>query len=474
MTKEYDLVILGGGIGGYTAAIRASQLGMHVAIVEKDKLGGTCLHKGCVPSKVLLRSAEIYRLTKEADTFGIDVKQSTLKFPEVQNRKKSVIQTLYQGIQSLMKKNKIDIYQGRGRMLGPSIFSPLPGTISIEHDDGKENTILTPKYVLLATGAKPKRLPDLPVDEPFILTSDEALELKELPQSMIIVGGGVIGIEWASMMIDMGVEVTVIETAATILPHLDETIANEAKHLLSKKGVRFFVKANFNPEKVTVNNSLVEINVETKDSSQIVRAEKLLLAIGREANVNEIGIENTNIELEHGFIRVNEYFQTKESHIYAVGDVIGGKQLAHLAAYEGMVAVEHMANQQPYPIEDNQVPVAVYSHPEIASVGLTEAQAKQLGTDIEIGIFPFQANGKAIILGESAGLVKIIANKDTNDVLGVHMIGPDVTELISEAGLAQVLQATPWEMALNIHPHPSLSETIGEAAMAVNNRQIHY
>lgn len=473
MIKEYDLVILGGGTGGYVAAIRASQLGMKVAIVEKDKLGGTCLHKGCIPSKALLRSAEVYQQTKSASDFGIEVKDIQLNFLNVQNRKNNVIEQLHKGVQGLIKKRKIDVYYGFGRILGPSIFSPIPGTISIEYNDGQDNTILAPKNVLIATGSMPKLLHNITVDDHFILSSDEALEMKSLPKSMLIVGGGVIGIEWASMLADFDVEVTVVEYMPEILPNFDESIAQEAKRNLKKKGVKFLTNASIIPESISTENNCVTVEIRSRDGKLKKTVEKLLLSIGRNANFSNIGIENTDIETKDGFIQVNEFYQTKESHIYAVGDVIGGRQLAHVASYEGIIAVEHMANKDPIPIQYENIPNCVYTNPEISSVGLTEKEAIDAGLNISIGMFPFSANGKALVHGSSEGFVKIIAHQETEDIIGIHMIGPHVTDMISEGGLAKVLDATPWEITQNIYPHPSLSEVIGEAAMSIEGKQIH-
>lgn len=471
MTKEYDLVILGGGTGGYVAAIRAAQLGMQVAVVEKSKLGGTCLHKGCIPSKAMLRSAEVFRQTKDSHVFGVDIEKAKLNFNNVQNRKNEIINRLYQGVQGLMKKGKIDVINGIGRILGPSIFSPMPGTVSIEHDNSDENTMIVPKNVLIATGSKPRTL-GLEVDYKYVLTSDEALELEELPNSILIVGGGVIGIEWASMLADFEVKVTVLEYADQILPTEDQDIAREVERQLKKKGISFVKGAKVLPDTIQKDGS-VTIKAEVKGKEKSFEADQLLLSIGRKANSNHIGLQNTSIELTNNFINVNEHYQTKESHIYAIGDVIGGMQLAHVASHEGIVAVEHMAGANPYTIDYNEVPSCIYSNPEVARVGLTEQEAIDQGYKIKVGKFPFQAIGKALVYGEANGFVKIISNEANDDLLGVHMVGPQVTDLISEAGLAKFLDATPWEISKSIQPHPTLSEVMGEAALAVEGKQIH-
>ncbi|OZU90023.1 dihydrolipoyl dehydrogenase [Virgibacillus indicus] len=472
MAKEYDLVILGGGTGGYVAAIRASQLGMQVAVVENGELGGTCLHRGCIPSKAFLRSAEVFRQTKEADSYGIITKETTLNFAKVQERKESIVNTLHQGVQALMKKGKIDVFKGFGRILGPSIFSPMPGTISIEYENGDENTMIVPKNVLIATGSKPRTLPGLELDGNLVMSSGEALKMEELPSSIIIVGGGVIGIEWASMLADFGVEVTVIEYMNQILPTEDGAVAREVEKQLKKKGVTFVKQAKVLPETLKKENN-VTILAEIDGNNETFKADKMLVSVGREANSANIGLDNTEILTEKGYIQTNEYYQTKESHIYAIGDVIGGMQLAHVASHEGITAVEHIANEKPLPINYGNIPSCIYSNPEAASVGLTEKQAKEKGFDIKVGKFPFKAIGKALVYGESDGFVKIIADKKNEDLLGIHMVGPHVTDMISEAGLAMVLDATPWEISGTIHPHPTLSEVMGEAALAVEGKQIH-
>ncbi|WP_085991955.1 dihydrolipoyl dehydrogenase [Oceanobacillus senegalensis] len=472
MADEYDVVILGGGTGGYVAALRASQLGLKVAMVEKDKLGGTCLHRGCIPSKALLRSAEVYQQTKNSNEFGIEIGSPEINFSKIQDRKNSIMDKLHQGVEGLIKKGKIDVYHGFGRILGPSIFSPLPGTISVEYDNGDENTMIVPKFVLIATGSRPSTLSGLNTDGVKILNSDDALQLEELPGSILIIGAGVIGVEWASMLTDLEVKVTVLEYASRILPTEDEEIAKEVEKQLTNKGVTFIKNAKVIPDTVKKDNDVI-VHAEISGNQEMFSAEKMLISVGREANTENIGLENTEIRVENGVIATNEFYQTKESHIYAIGDVIGGMQLAHVASHEGIVAVEHMANQNPIPIEYNHVPSCIYSSPEAASVGITEEQAKKKGYDYKIGKFPFAAIGKALVYGETEGFVKVISDKKTDDILGIHMVGPQVTDMISEAGLAQFLDATAWEIGQTIHPHPTLSEILREGALAVDGLQIH-
>lgn len=473
MATEYDLVILGGGTGGYVAAIRASQLGLKTAIVEKGKLGGTCLHKGCIPSKALLRSAEVYTTAKKSEEFGIETAEIKLNFLKVQARKQQIIDQLHNGVQHLMKKGKIDIYEGIGRILGPSIFSPIPGTISVEMNNGEENEMLIPKNVIIATGSKPRSLKGLEIDGEVVITSDEALDLKQLPKSMIIVGGGVIGIEWASMLADFGVEVTVIEYADRILPTEDKEISKEMERLLSNRGITIVTGATVLPETLEKGKQAT-IKAEQQGEVRTFAADQILVSVGRKPNSDGIGLDNTDIKVEKGYITTNQFYQTKESHIYAIGDVIGGLQLAHVASHEGIVAVEHIANEKPKPIDETFISKCIYSSPEIASVGYTEAQAREKGFKTKVGKFPFKAIGKALVFGETDGFVKLVVDEATDDLLGVHMIGPHVTDMISEAALARVLDATPWEVSQTIHPHPSLSEAMGEAALAVYGKAIHF
>lgn len=474
MGREYDVVILGGGTGGYVAAIRAAQLGLKTALVEKELLGGTCLHKGCIPSKSLLKSAEVYNLTRnQAEHFGVDTTNVSLNFGRVQARKNEIIKKLHQGVIGLVKKGKIDVFEGLGRMLGPSIFSPMPGTISVEMNNGEENEMLILKHLVIATGSRPRLLADLKFNETNILSSEGALSMETLPASILIVGGGVIGVEWASMLNDFGVDVTVLEYAERIIPTEDEAISNEMKKLLEKKGITFETNVKVLPETIVDHKNAVTISAEVNGHIKEFTAEKLLVSVGRSANIEGIGIENTEIEIENGVIKTNGAFQTKEHHIYAIGDVIGGQQLAHVASHEGIAAVEHIAGIINDPIDYTKIARCIYSSPEVASVGITEADAKEQGFDVKVGKFPFMAIGKSLVNGNSDGFVKIIADKETDDLLGIHMIGSHVTELISEAGLAMVLNATPWEVAGTIHPHPSLSEVMGEAALAVDGKAIH-
>ncbi|SEN21637.1 dihydrolipoyl dehydrogenase [Paenibacillus sp. OV219] len=475
MTLQCDLAIIGGGIAGYTAAIRAAQAGKKVIIVEREKLGGTCLHKGCIPSKSLLHSAEIYATLRKADTYGITVAEGAISidFPKVQQRKENTIEGLYKGLQYLMRKHEITVIKGRGRVIGPSIFSPKSGSVAVEYEDGEMETIV-PTHLIIATGSRPRTLPGLEPVLGQLMTSDEALEMENLPSSMLIIGGGVIGVEWASLLIDFGVEVTLVEAASRLLPGEDVESSAELTKQLRRRGVRILTGIQLKLETYTYSDGQASITADTEDGAVILNAERLLVSVGRQANVEEIGLENTDVRIEKGIIRVNSFFQTNEPHIYAIGDVNGGLQLAHAAAHEAIVAVDHMLGGKDQAPDHSRIPRAIYSRPEIASIGLTEDEARKQGHDIKVGKIPFQAIGKAHVLGETEGFAKVIADAKTSDVLGVHLVGPHATDLLSEASLAMLLNATPWEVGQVIHPHPTLSEVIGEAMLAVNGKSIAF
>ncbi|KYG95898.1 dihydrolipoyl dehydrogenase [Paenibacillus jamilae] len=471
MTIHCDVAILGGGTGGYVAAIRAAQLGKEVVIIEKDKLGGTCLHRGCIPSKALLRSAEVYATIKESAQYGIETSGAQLVFPKVQERKEAVVEQLHQGVQFLMRKNKITVLSGKGRVIGPSIFSPKSGAVAVELEDGEMETIV-PAHLIIATGSRPRVLSGLEPDGEFILSSDEALTMEELPASLIIVGGGVIGVEWASMLNDFGVEVTVVEAANRLIPTEDEDVSREMQRLLTKRGVKVLTGSQVLAETYGKDEEGVQIDVQKGEETETLSATKLLISVGRQANVENIGLENTDIRVERGFISVNEHLQTNEPHIYAIGDCIGGLQLAHAASHEGLQAVHHLAGEDFHSVPNHLIPRCIYTRPEAASVGLTEQEARERGHQVKTGKFPFQAIGKSLVYGSRDGFVKVVSDEKTNDILGVHMIGTHVTDLISEAALAQLLDATPWEVGQLIHPHPTLSEILGEAMLAVDGQAI--
>ncbi|WP_123040887.1 dihydrolipoyl dehydrogenase [Cohnella candidum] len=470
MPIETDVAILGGGPGGYTAAVRAAQAGRSVVIIERDKLGGTCLHRGCIPSKSLLRSAEVFATLKQASAYGVAVPEQgiSVDWAAVQSRKDGIVEQLHRGVQALMKQNKIQVVQGSGRITGPSIFSPKSGAIAVELPDGESETVV-PKNVIIATGSRPRRLNGLPYDGFSVVTSDEALGWTDRPASVLIVGGGVIGIEWASMLSDFGTVVTVVETADRVLPGEDKDVSAEIARALSKRGVRILTGAKLNASSCKVDGGTVTVEVESKSETAVLTAERMMVSVGRQGNVEGIGLENTDVKSANGFISVNPItLQTGEPHIYAIGDAIGGVQLAHAAMHEAAVAVEHLTGGKPERCADRDIPRCIYSRPEAASIGWTEEAAKAEGRKVKTAKIPLRILGKALVYGEAEGFAKAVADADTGDLLGVHLVGAHATELIAEASLAKLLDAVPWEIGRTIHPHPTLSEIMQETMLALS------
>lgn len=467
MATNYDVVVLGGGTGGYVAAIRAAKSGLKTAVVEKEKLGGTCLHKGCIPTKSLLKSAEMYKEAQNLEKYGVHATEVTYSYEKMLARKQQIVDTLHGGVKSLLKKAGVDVYTGTGTILGPSIFSPLPGTISVVNGD-EEPQMLLPTNIIIATGSRPKALPFLPFDGEKVVNSDHMLQLSSLPSSILIVGAGVIGIEWASMLSDLGVEVTLLEAGPTILPTEDEDIQREMQKQLVKKGIRIMTEAVVNENTIKIDQQ-----VSFQGQNETYVADMLFVAIGREACTNGIGLENTDIKIENGYIQVNEHYQTAESHMFAIGDCIGGLQLAHVATAEGLAAMEYIAHKTKPTYNANHVPKCIYSSPQVASVGLTEKQARAIYSEIRVTKVPFQTLGKAHSNRAVDGFMKIIVESEYEEIVGIHFIGKDVTELITEGALAMTLNASVEELALTIHPHPTLSEVYSEAAMALQLKGIH-
>ncbi|CDR29172.1 dihydrolipoyl dehydrogenase [Staphylococcus schweitzeri] len=469
--KQYDLVVLGGGTAGYVAAIRASQLGKRVAIVERQLLGGTCLHKGCIPTKSLLKSAEIYQTVKQASKFGVEVQEATVNFENMLARKEDIVNQMYQGVKHLMQHNHIDIYNGTGRILGTSIFSPQSGTISVEYEDG-ESELLPNQFVLIATGSTPAELPFLTFDHDKILSSDDILSLVTLPSSLGIIGGGVIGMEFASLMTDLGVDVTVIEAGERILPTESKQASQLLKKSLSARGVNFYEGVQLSEKDLNINDEGVTFKINKED----IKVEKVLLSIGRKPNTSDIGLNNTKIKLtSSGHILTNEYQQTEDKHIYAAGDCIGKLQLAHVGSKEGVVAVDHMFESNPIPVDYNLMPKCVYTQPEIASIGLNIEQAKAEGMKVKSYKVPFKAIGKAVIdnHGPNEGYSEMVIDQLTDEIVGINMIGPHVTELINEASLLQFMNGSALELGLTTHAHPSISEVLMELGLKAENRAIH-
>ncbi|MGD9678046.1 MAG: dihydrolipoyl dehydrogenase [Vulcanibacillus sp.] len=467
--SEFDVVFLGAGPGGYVAAIRAAQLGLKVAVVEKDRVGGTCLNRGCIPSKSYLRSAEIYRNTLEALKFGVIANDISLDFSLVQERKNNVVEQLLKGIEFLLEKNKVTLIKGFGFISGNNLSNRL---VTIKKANNIIETIST-KNIIIATGSRPKSLAGLKIDEKYIMTSDQAFEMINLPKSIIIVGGGVIGMEWASLLKDFGVEVTVVEFLPRILPLEDSDISKDMTRLMKKRKISIHTNTKVLPESIKIVNNQVELEAKKEENIIQLKAEKVLISIGREAVIDQIGIENLDIAIENGSIKVNEYYQTGEANIYAIGDCIGGLQLAHVASNEGIIAIEHIAGKNPKPLDYLSVPKCIFTYPEIASIGFSEDEARDRGDDIKVGKFQFRGIGKALVNGEIDGFIKIIIDTRSKTLIGVSMMGSHVTEMITEFALAKVIGATVSDIIHTIHPHPTLSEAIVEAVLDVDKMSIH-
>jgi dihydrolipoyl dehydrogenase len=464
--EQFDVTIIGSGPGGYVAAIRAGQLGLKVAIAEKDKrLGGTCTLRGCIPTKQLLMSAHIYEQMQHAGDFGVQASGIQLAFADVQKRKEKVVLKNSKGIEYLMKKNKVTVFNGSGRLA-------LPGKVEVTGGDGQKQTIQT-KNVIIATGSVVRPIPGFETDGQRVVSSDHILELKDVPKSLIVMGCGAVGVEFASVYSRFGADTTIVELLPRLVPLEDEEVSKELERSFRKRGIKSLVDTKL--DKMEKTETGVRVSGKTaKGEAVTLEAEMLLVAVGRMPFTEGLGLEGTKIKVDRGFIQVDEYQQTAEPNVYAIGDVVPTPLLAHLASKEGIVAVEHLAGQKDVrPINLRLVPSCTYCDPEIGSVGLTEAKARELGYDVRIGKFPFSASGKARIIGEEEGFVKIVADKKYDEILGVHIIGPHATELIAEACVAMQLESTAEELGRTMHAHPTVSEAVMEAAEGVHGLAIH-
>ena len=469
--KTCDLAIIGSGPAGYTAAIRAGQWGLKTCLIEKDaKLGGTCLHVGCIPTKALLYSAEIYDHIKVAKEFGIEgVSAPKINWDTIQQRKNKIVTKHTKGLEFLMRKNKVETVSGYGRLTGPAKDGWM--TVDVSNEAGGGKTGIKAKNVILATGSEARMLPGLETDS-RVLTNIEILSLNAIPKSLIIVGAGAVGVEFASMYRSFETEVTVLEMLPRLVPVEDEEISKELLRAFRKKGINCNPGAKVDKVEKTKNGVAVTFTVEGKQ--QKVEAEKILIAVGRKPRTENVGIEKTKIQVDRGFVKVNEWMQTAEPGIYAVGDIVAGlPQLAHAGAMEGITAVAKMAGRNARPFDPLRVPGCTYCEPQIGSVGLTEAKARERGIEVKIGKFPFTANSKASILGAHEGFIKIISGAKYEEILGVHIIGPLATELIAEAVAAMDLEATAQDLMWTIHAHPTLSEAMLDAANSVEGIAIN-
>jgi dihydrolipoamide dehydrogenase len=481
--EDFDLIIIGSGPGGYVAGIRAGQLGLKVAVVEKDpKLGGTCLHRGCIPTKALLHTASLLDEIRGVAEHGIQVPAPTLDIARAHDRKRKVVDKNARGIESLFKKYKVTgMLQGTGRLVGPH-------QVEVDGKDGKR--VLSTRFVMIATGSVPRDVPIAPADGERVLNSDHVLLLERVPKSIAVLGAGAVGTEFASLYASFGSEVTLIEMLPRILPIEDEEVSAELERALRKRKIKVLTGARLTAAERTAAG--VRLTVErqgkagtaktpgtpaapgTPETPEIIEAELLLSAVGRSPVTGGLGLEALGIELERGYVKVNPLMQTNVPHVYAIGDVVNTPWLAHVASAEGILAVEHMAGQPVRPINYDHVPSCTYCDPEVGSVGLSEARARERGYEVAVGKFPFTALGKAAILGHTGGFVKVVRETKYDELLGVHIIGASATDLIAEACAALHLEATDEELVHTIHAHPTLSEAVGEAAHAAFGHAIHF
>ncbi len=462
----YDVVVVGGGTGGYVAAIRAAQLGLTTALVDVEKVGGTCLHRGCIPTKALLETAELLHTFSHKADYGLAGGEVTLDYPKAVAKKDKVVTQLWKGVEFLLKKNHVTVYQGWGKLVGPQ---------KVQVDaEGQESVVISATDIVIATGSVPRSLPGLSFDGQRIISSDDVLKRQDVPQSVLILGGGAIGVEFASMYNDFGSNVTLVEMLPHILPQDDEEVATTLAKLLARRGVKILAGTKFDIGSVKVGDTGVSAMVEkADDKSETVSGDVLLVAVGRKPVTENIGLETVGVHLERGFIAVDQHYRTNVPHVYAIGDVIGGYLLAHVAAHEGMIAMETIAGKDPELLDPHRVPRVTYSRPEVGSVGLTQKEAEDQGYETKVGIFPFRANGKSLILGDAEGMVKLVADKKSDALLGAHIVGPHASDLINEMALAKFLEATAWEVAESVHAHPTVSEVLHEAALAVDGLAIH-
>lgn len=463
--KNFDIVIIGGGPGGYVAAIRAAQLGMKTAVIEAQHLGGICLNWGCIPTKALLRSSEIYHMLHNLDEFGLSAKDVSFDIKKIVKRSRGIAGQLSGGIGHLLKKNKVTVFDGWGKLQGG-------GKVTVEKD-GKVFETLSAQHIIVATGARARVLPGIEPDKKLVWTYKEAMVPEEMPKSLLVIGSGAIGIEFASFYRSMGAEVTVVEVMDRVLPVEDAEISALAHKAFKKQGMNILTNAKV--LKLDKSKTNVKVTVETAKGKQEITVDVVISAVGIVANTENIGLEKTKIKLDRGHIITNEWLETGEKGIYAIGDVTGAPWLAHKASHEGIICVEKIAGQKDvHPLNKSNIPGCTYCHPQIASVGMTEQAAKDQGYKIKVGRFPFIGNGKAVALGETDGLVKTIFDEKTGELLGAHMIGAEVTEMIQGYVVAKTMETTEAELMHTIFPHPTLSEMMHESVLDAYGKVIHF
>lgn len=461
---KYDIIVIGSGPGGYVAAVRAAQAGKRTAIVEREALGGVCLNWGCIPTKALLKSASVYHYVKNAAAYGIDIEgEAKPDITKIVARSRGVAETMSKGIDFLMKKNKIDVLRGHG-----SIESK--GVVAVENEEGR--TLYEADHIILATGARPRQMPFIPVDGEKIITSREALVVKELPESIVVIGSGAIGSEFAFLFAQLGVKVTIVEYLPNLMPLEDEEVSKTMERAFRKMRATVYTGTTVKAARVN-DEGRCEVNIEGKKGAETLIADMVLAAVGIKTNTENIGLERVGIELERDKIKVDEHYQTAVEGIYAIGDLIPTPALAHVASAEAIHCVDAICGRSPQPVDYSTIPSCVYTLPEVASVGLTEKQATEKGIELKVGRFQFTASGKAAAAGERDGFVKLLFDAATDKLVGAHFVGMNVTEMIAEPTVAKALGATAEVLAHTIHPHPTMNEAVMEAAEAALGHAIH-